>query len=245
MAATILHRARNAVLNFVLPPRCAGCGDVVGTVGDFCAECWGKIDWLGSGCCERCAAPLEGGEHDICLPCEAKPPLIEKTRAAVRYDDLTRSLALKLKYGRRVGLAKVMGMAMARQVDTSDRPILVPVPLHRWRLWKRGFNQSALLAHEVGRRSNVEVVPDLLQRKRATVPMTNMSTSQRIRNVRGAMAMSPGADVEGRRVILVDDVRTSGATLEACARPLLKAGARRVEAILWARVVRPRDITRS
>ena len=244
MVASVLSRASASVLDFVLPARCAGCGDVVGEAGEFCPDCWGAIDWLGSGGCERCAMPLSGPQHELCAACEAKPPLVERTVAAVRYDDLTRTLALKLKYGRRVGLAKVMGRAMARHVNTEEGMIIAPVPLHTGRLWRRGFNQAALLAREIGRRTGGEVIQDLLERKRATMPMTNMSPSQRDRNVRGAIDLRKGRQVEGRTIILIDDVRTSGATIEACARPLLKAGARRVESVLWARVVRPRDVTR-
>lgn len=188
--------------------------------------------------------PLEGPEHGVCAACEAKPPLVERTVAAVRYDDITRTLALKLKYGRRVGLAKVMARSMARHVQVEEGALIAPVPLHPGRLWRRGFNQAGLLAREIGRRTGCEVMQDLLERKRATLPMTNMTPAQRDRNVRGAIAVRNGKNVEGRTVILVDDVRTSGATIEACAKPLLKAGARRVEAVLWARVVRPRDITR-
>jgi len=180
----------------------------------------------------------------MCLACEVKPPLVTRTIAAVRYDDTTRGLVLKLKYGRRVGLAKVMARAMARGLADASEAIIAPVPLHRGRLWQRGFNQAGLLAREIGKVAGGEVVPDLLLRKRATEPMTKMTPAQRDRNVRGAMALRDGKDVAGRRVILVDDVWTSGATIEACAKPLLKAGAAQVDAILWARVVRPRDVTR-
>lgn len=244
MVVSVLSRASGAILDFVLPARCAGCGDVVGLPGEFCPDCWGAIDWLGSGGCERCAMPLEGSEKGICMACEAKPPLVARTTAAVRYDDMTRGVALKLKYGRRVGLVKVMGRAMARNLPPDRDAIIAPVPLHPGRLWKRGFNQAGLLAKEIGRQVGGEVVSDLLQRKRATKPMTHMTPAQRERNVRGAIVMRDGKDVRGRTVILVDDVRTSGATIEACAKPLLKAGAARVEAVLWARVVKPRDVTR-
>lgn len=188
--------------------------------------------------------PLEATDQTICMACETKPLLISRTHAAVRYDELTRSLALKLKYGRRVGLAKVMGKAMARTLPDDDDAIVVPVPLHRRRLWARGFNQAGLLAREIGRLGRRDVAPDLLQRVRATKPMANMTPNQREKNIRGAFAMRRARDVEGRRIILVDDVLTSGATLDACAKTLLDAGAERVDAVIWARVVRPRDIAR-
>ena len=244
MAAGLLARASGALFDFVLPARCAGCGDVVGMPGEFCPECWGRIDWLGATGCTRCAIPLEGVEQGVCLACETKPPLVECTVAAVKYDETTRALALKLKYGRRVGLAKVMGRAMARNLPSMPDALVAPVPLHRSRLWRRGFNQAGLLAREVAGHLDAELAADLLVRRRVTRPMVNMTVAQRERNVRGAMALRPGKDVTGRTILLVDDVRTSGATLEACAKALLNAGAGRVEALLWARVVRPRDITR-
>lgn len=211
----------------------------------FCSSCWAEVDWLGEGCCDRCAMPLEGTEQGVCVVCEAKPGVIERTRAAVRYDDLSRTLAMKLKYGRRVGLAKAMGDAMGRLVPDGSNAILVPVPLHRSRLWKRGFNQAALLARRVGRQRDLACDVFALQRIKATAPMVSMNTRQRLDNLRGAFAVRDGNELRDKTVILVDDVRTSGATLEGCAKALKKAGAARVEAILWARVVRPRDITRS
>lgn len=244
MGMAILGAMGHAVMDFVLPPRCVACGDITETTG-LCASCFAKVDWLATGCCERCAMPLEGGEHGICLACEAAPPMVAASRAVTRYDDLTRSLVLRLKYGRRVGLVRVMGGAMARRAGDLDRDTLIaPVPLHRGRLWTRGFNQAGLLAREVGRLSHADVAIDLLQRTRATTPMANLTPAQRKKNVRGAIRVNPARDVAGRTILLVDDVRTTGATLEACAKALLAAGAGRVEAILWARVVRARDITR-
>lgn len=229
----------------MLPPRCAGCGDVVADPQSFCADCWGEIDWLGTGCCRRCAVPIEGSVHDVCAGCEALPPLIVRTRAVARYDDATRGLALRLKHGRKVGLAKFMGHAMAlRLTDVDEDAVLVPVPLHRARLWKRGFNQAALLAKEIGKHVERPVQPDAIRRIRSTEPMVRMTPAQRQKNVRGAFSVTSPESIAGRSVILVDDVRTSGATLEACAKSLLGAGARQVEAILWARVVRGRDLTR-
>lgn len=245
MFVSALQQAGARVLDFMLPPRCAGCGDVVADPRSFCADCWGEIDWLATGCCRQCAIPIEGSVHDVCAGCEASPPAIVRTRAVARYDDATRGLAMRLKHGRKVGLAKFMGHAMAlRLADIDEDAVLVPVPLHRARLWKRGFNQAALLAKEIGERVDRPVQPDAIRRTRSTEPMVRMTPAQREKNVRGAFAVNHPERIAGRSVLLVDDVRTSGATLEACAKVLLAAGARQVEAILWARVVRGRDLTR-
>ncbi|WP_265571186.1 ComF family protein [Sphingomicrobium nitratireducens] len=245
MLSSLFGRLGRGLLDFALPARCASCGEIVEHAGSFCSACWTSIDWIGTSGCTRCAMPLEATEQDQCLACESDPPLIEATSAATRYGETSRALALKLKYGRRVALAKAMAAPMARSLEGADRDaLLVPVPLHRGRLWQRGFNQAALLARELSRRSGLENDPFVLERTRATRPMTDMTPAQRHKNVRGAFAVVDRSRIEGRTVILVDDVRTSGSTLEACARALLKGGARRVEANLWARVVRPRRLAR-
>jgi predicted amidophosphoribosyltransferase len=145
------------VLDFALPPRCAGCGVIVDEVHSFCADCWKQIEVLGSAGCVTCGTPLEATAAERCALCLAKPPRIGRTRAAVVYDDLSRSLALRLKYGRKVAVTKTMARYMAPLVgDHPDGAVLVPVPLHRGRLWQRGFNQSGIIARELGRRTGLE-----------------------------------------------------------------------------------------
>jgi predicted amidophosphoribosyltransferase len=162
-------------------------------------------------------------------------------RAAVAYGDVPRTIALRLNYGRKVALARFM--APLRGIPSGDE-MVVPVPLHRWRLWSRGFNQSALVAAELGRRWQLPVDPLALRRVRATPPLKGMSHGQRRSAVSGAFKVDPGYDLAGRTNLLIDDVLTSGSTAEACAGALRKAGARRVELISWARVVRPARVVR-
>jgi ComF family protein len=233
------------LLDFALPPRCAGCGDIVDEVGSFCPTCWGHMEWLGNAGCQRCGLPLAGTEIDMCGRCLADPPKLDRIRAAVAYDDLPRSIALRLKYGRKVGLARTMARYMAPlSGDWGADPIIVPVPLHRWRLWGRGFNQSGLVAKELGRRWQLPMDAHLLRRVKRTTSLKGLNHRQRRQAVSGAFAVPNPERVRGKTIILIDDVLTSGSTAEACTRALRRAGAGRVELICWARVVRPAQLMR-
>ena len=171
-----------------------------------------------------------------CAACLADPPRHSGVRAAVAYGAVARRLALRLKYGGRMGLATTMALAMARRVP-AGADLLVPVPLHRWRLWARGYNQAGLIATAVGRASTLPVEHHALVRIRRTVALRGMGARERAQAVRGAFAVADAAAVRGRAVVLVDDVHTSGATADACTRVLLRAGARSVTVLCWARVL--------
>jgi len=244
MLVTALRTAAHWALDFALPPRCAGCGTIVGEVHSFCPDCWRQIDFLGDSGCSTCGIPLQSTEMTSCAICLAKPPRISRTRAAVAYDDLSRGLAIRLKYGRKVAIARTMARYMAPLVQPSGDAVLVPVPLHRGRLWQRGFNQSALVASEMARRLNLPSDPFLIRRVKRTAPLKGMSAVQRRKTVSGAFKVPDGQSVKGRHVILVDDVLTTGSTAEACARALKRAGAARIELISWARVVKPSQLMR-
>jgi len=239
-----LRTCGRSILDFALPPRCAGCGVVVGDVHSFCPDCWSQIDFLGETGCGVCGLPLEATEATACGKCLAKPPRIARTRAAVAYGDLTRGLAIRLKYGRKVAIARTMARYMGPLVAHDADAVLVPVPLHRTRLWMRGFNQSALVARELSRRLQLRSDPLALKRVKRTPALKGMSASQRRNTVSGAFTVRDKASVAGKTVILIDDVLTTGSTAEACARTLQRAGAARVELITWARVVRPSQLMR-
>jgi ComF family protein len=225
------------VLDFILPPRCCGCGAIVDEVHTFCIDCWKSIDFIQGGC-NHCGLPLANTDIETCAACLAKPPTIGRTRAAVTYDEITRGLVLRLKYGRKVGLAKTMAHYMAPLLPRGEaNAVLVPVPLHRRRIWQRGFNQSGLIATELSRRTGLSV-EHLLVRTKRTPPLKGMSRLQRRRAVAGAFK-ARDANLRGRTVVLVDDVLTTGSTADGCARALLRAGAERVEFVSWARVMRP------
>lgn len=242
-ARAAASRLFKPLLEFALPPRCGGCGAIVEEVDSFCAECWTKVDFLGSGGCSVCGLPLEGTEIDSCARCLAKPPRLQRMRAATAYGDISRSIAIRLKYGRKVALGRTMARYMAPLLgELPANAVLVPVPLHRGRIWRRGFNQSAIVARELARRVGADIDVTALQRVKATPPLKGMSMYQRRRAVAGAFRANPAAELRGRTVVLVDDVLTTGSTANACARVLKRAGAVRVELVSWARVIRPSQL---
>ena len=243
-----LSLARNTlkpILDFALPPRCPGCGAVTQEPHRFCLDCWSALTFLGEPCCARCALPFDYGEGEevMCGRCIAEPPAYDRMRAAVAYGEISRAVALKLKYGGRPGVAETIARFMQRHIDSAGHPLLAPVPLHRWRIWRRGYNQAALIAAALARRAGLEAQLDLVQRVKATPVLRNMSPRERAEAVRGAFRVNPRrkTQVKGRTIILVDDVYTSGATANACARILRRAGATQVNILCWARVVRGGD----
>jgi ComF family protein len=244
MIGSALRTAARWTLDFALPPRCAGCGTIVGDVHSFCPDCWRQLEFLGNSGCSVCGQMLQATEQTICGACLAKPPRIARTRAAVAYGELSRSLAIRLKYGRKVAVARTMARYMAPLLNEGSDRLLVPVPLHRLRLWGRGFNQSALVAHELSRRLGIAVDPLALVRTRRTPPLKGMSLLQRRKAVAGAFRVRNKSAVAGKTVILVDDVLTTGSTADACARTLKRAGAARIELVSWARVARPTQLMR-
>jgi ComF family protein len=244
-AATWAGRALKPVLDFALPPRCPGCGTVTEAPHRFCLDCWSALTFLGEPCCARCALPFdyESGPGVQCGACLAEPPGFERLRAAVAYGEISRKVALKLKYGGRPGVAETMARFMARHLAAGEGTIVAPVPLHRWRIWRRGYNQSALIATALARNAGLETRLDLVRRVKRTPPLRGMGPRERRDAVRGAFRVEPRHrdGVKGKTVLLVDDVYTSGATANACAGALRRAGAARIEVLCWARVVKTGD----
>jgi ComF family protein len=241
----LLRAAARAVVDYALPPRCPGCGVIVEADRQFCLSCWSSLDFLDGPACVSCSIPLPAalpGAPIRCGACLAQPPPFDGAPAAVAYGAVARTVALRLKYGRRVGHARLMAQYMARRLSglAGEAPVLlVAVPLHRRRLWSRGFNQAALVAAELARLTGAACDHDLLLRKKATASLRGKRRRERERIVAGAFALAGDAKarVAGRHVVLVDDVHASGATLRAAARTLLRGGAVRVSALTWARVV--------
>ncbi|QGP80933.1 ComF family protein [Sphingobium sp. CAP-1] len=225
-------------VDYALPPRCPGCGQIVAEDFAFCLSCWSGMEFLSEPCCARCGLPFphDMGEGAECGACLADPPPWDSARAVLAYGDVARTVALRLKYGRRIGLARLIARQMLRHVG-AEEALIVPVPLHRWRLWHRGFNQSALIADHLGRLTGWPVDKRALLRVKRTQPLRGMNPAQRAKAVRGAFALAQGHGVKGRRVLLIDDVHTSGATAAACVRALKRGGAGTVRLLCWARVL--------
>jgi ComF family protein len=240
--AGALRATFGLVVDVALPQLCASCREPVGDAG-LCAACWAKLSFIAPPYCERLGIPFtyDPGPGVLSMEAIADPPAYHRARAAVRYDEIARTLVHAFKYGDRLDLAPTMGrwMANAGRPLLQDADALVPVPLHWRRQWARRFNQSALLSEVIAQASSVRVSHGALKRVKATPQQVGLSQSARAQNVQGAFRVPPEgkAEVAGRRLVLVDDVLTSGATMDACARALLRAGAAQVDALVFARVV--------
>lgn len=228
----------------VLPPRCVVSGEVVDRQGTLAPRVWAEMRFIADPCCAVCGYPFdfEVEKGALCGACLENRPPYETARAALRYDDKSRPLILAFKHGDKTHIVqafvpwlKSAGAEMLAQAD-----LLVPVPLHRWRLLGRRYNQSALLALGLGRQCGIAVCADALRRVRATPPQGRLNARQRQKNVRRAFSLDPRrlSQVRGKRIVLVDDVYTTGATVKECASTLLKAGAERVDVLCVARVVK-------
>jgi ComF family protein len=232
-----------AALDLALPPLCPTCREPVADPGGLCPGCWGRLSFISRPYCERLGTPFayDPGPGVLSMEAIADPPAFGRARAAVRYDEIARKLVHAYKYGDRLDLAPTMGgwMALAGREVLAGADALVPVPLHWRRLWARRFNQSAALALAIGRTCSVPVAHGALRRVRATRQQVGLSRGERDANVQGAFRVSAEgrATLRGKRVVLVDDVLTSGATADTCARTLLRAGAANVDVLVFARVV--------
>lgn len=242
-----LASAARALIDLALPPTCPATDEAVDAPGRLSAAAWAKLTFLAPPWCARCGAPFafDLGPEPECAACVARPLVVGRARAALAYDAGSRALILSLKHAARTdGLEVFAGwMATAGRDALTEADVLAPVPLHRSRLRRRGFNQSGLLAAALARRTGLAVDHDLLARARRTDSQAGKSATERAANVAGAFRMRAPDRVRGARIVLIDDVFTTGATVNACAKVLKRAGAARVDAVTLARVVRPRDAT--
>lgn len=220
--------------------RCPLYGAALAAQDGLCQPCWSDLAFPGKPACAACQRPFGEGiaEGSLCATCLAHPPRHAGIAAATLYNDASRRLVLAFKHGRRVALAQLLARLVAARLAGIDEGwTIVPVPFHRWRLWRRGFNQATLLAREIARLRGAEPAVDAMVRSRSTPVLGGLG--RKARALSGAIALDPRRQraIAGRDIVLVDDVLTSGATSEACVGALLRGGANRVVIVCFARVL--------
>jgi ComF family protein len=242
-AASALRHSMAPLVDLIYPPRCPLCGEAIGAQTGLCAACWSALRIPGEPACARCQRPFGNaavGRGAVCAPCLANPPRHDGIAAGTLYSDGSRKLVLAFKHGRRIALAPMLARLIAARLPALEGEwLVVPVPLHRWRLWSRGYNQAALLARELARLTGQRLLVDGLVRSRRTAALGGLGRKARARMLAGAIAANPRrcGRIQDSQVILVDDVLTSGATSEACVSALKRAGASKVIVACFARVL--------
>ena len=237
--------ALGAAGNLLLPPVCIACRSRISSHGLLCGECFASIDFIAPPICARLGVPLpyDTGEPSLSAAAIASPPVYDRARAVARYSETMRDLIQGFKYrDRQEGVALFSRwLAHAGAELLGDAELIVPVPLYRSRLWRRRFNQSAMLAQGLARLTEIPADCFVLRRVRRTASQVGLTAEQRVRNVAGAFKIDPkrATEIKGKNVVVIDDVITTGATAEACARVLKRAKAARVDVLALARVVEP------
>lgn len=237
------------IADLVIPPACLACQTPLVEHNTICATCWAEISFIRQPVCDRLGLPLpfDTGPGSISAAAAANPPIYDHARAAAHYSGVMREMILSFKYGDNHNARKLFGrwLASAGQGLIDECDVIAPVPMHPRRLLARRFNQSAILALELGRTCEKPYQPQLIRRTRQTTAQVGLTSAQRRRNLAGAFAVRSRQrrHVEGRNILLVDDVITTGTTLNACARALRRAGAARVDAIALAIVTNDSTVT--
>lgn len=240
----ILKEAKKGV-DVLLPPRCPVTGELVDRQGAVTPKCWAQMQFIAHPYCTKCGIPFGFGEEEgdmQCMKCIDHPPKYKSARAALIYDEASRDLILGFKHGDKTHIAPSfvpwLIRAGAEMLEGAD--YLIPVPLHRSRLFTRRYNQAALIAHAVSKETKIKHLPMAMRRIRATPSQGHLKTEERAKNVKKAFDMHPSykALVKGKTLILVDDVYTTGATVNECTKALLKAGAGQVHVLTLARVLK-------
>ena len=241
--AIMIAHAFAPLVDLVYPPRCPLCGSGLAAQTGLCGSCWSELEFPGEPACARCQRPFGDGSvrpGAICAPCLAAPPRHDGIAAGTLYNDAARRLVLAFKHGRRIALAPMLARLIAARLPPLEGEwLVVPVPLHRRRLWQRGFNQAALLARELARQTGAQLIVDGLHRRKPTPVLGGLGRKARARALAGAIGINPAraAQIGGARILLVDDVLTSGATSDACVTALRRARARTITIACFSRVL--------
>jgi ComF family protein len=249
--AGICYKLLGQATNLLLPPRCPVTGDIVDKAGMVSPAAWSALRFVSAPQCSCCGIPFEvladalpdDDREILCGPCLANPKPYSQARSSLVYDDASRSLILAFKHGDQTHLTVTFApwLLTAANDMLREADVIVPVPLHWMRLLRRRYNQAALLGHSLAELSGKECWPDVLQRKKNTVTQGHLNYKQRHENVSRAFAIKPeyGERIKDKRIVLIDDVHTTGATIEECTEILVKAGVQRVDVLTLARVVKP------
>ena len=230
------------ITDVLLPPRCLSCGDIVCRNGGFCVKCWGQFHWISSPLCQLCGVPYPT-DYGI-AGCYRQTPneclgSLTAGRSAMVYNKASSKIILKLKYSDKTFLIKQMADSLVRAFLTfhNSFDVIVPVPLHWKRQLIRKYNQSSLLAQELSSRCNLPVDNHAIKRIIATKPLKSGSFAKRLQALNGAFTMHKNHNIAGKNILLIDDVWTTGATLQSCAKVLISGGAKSVSALTLARVI--------
>ena len=241
----------NYLIDFVLPPRCIVTGDIVDSQGMLSPKSWSDLSFISDPQCHRCGFPFdfdtgEMREGNICAACQKAPPLYNKARSALIYDDSSRDIILAYKHADQTQSVPsfVPWLKRAGENVLKEADLLVPVPLHRWRILRRRFNQSALIAQYLSNETKIPFLLDVLMRTRATETQGHLQANERQKNVKNAFTFNPKYldSIRNKHIVLIDDVYTTGATITECTKVLLKAGVASVDVLTLARVVRPQRV---
>ena len=253
MGSIVVMTALHQLIDFVLPPRCIVTGEIVDQQGVLSPTAWRELNFIAKPQCVRCGIPFEFIEEadiqedstqgSVCAGCMKYPPLYRMARSALVYDDASRDIVLGFKHGDQIHAAPCfvpwLERAGADILEHAD--FLVPIPLHRWRLLRRRFNQSAVMTQHLSKSSKIPFILNALERVRATPVQGYLQPKERKKNVKNAFAVPEGIipKIRNKHIVLIDDVYTTGATVSECAKALLKNGAGTVDVLTLARVVKP------